>query len=168
MVNEIPMTIDLESTTSELKFDTLVERIGDDLSAIIFSNDPIRKMRDSLPMALFRFEVLEKLSEARELGWFAYFLPWVLLNGGMSDQNVDSSDRMEWFLIAYCSLPTCMNIYQEQQLEPGMSTFRTKKDARTVRRMLFDRKLLTWIAPNLIRRGGDLVDGLSGRHDLYS
>jgi hypothetical protein len=40
-------------------------------------------MHDSLPMVLFRFEILGKIYEAGEWGWFAYVCPWVLINEGM-------------------------------------------------------------------------------------
>jgi hypothetical protein len=54
--------------------------LGDDLPAVVFSDDQITKMHDSLPMVLFRFEILVKLFEARELVWVTYFFPWVPLN----------------------------------------------------------------------------------------
>jgi hypothetical protein len=40
-------------------------KLCDDLSSIVFSDDPITKIHGSLPMVLFRFEILLKLCEAR-------------------------------------------------------------------------------------------------------
>jgi hypothetical protein len=65
------------------------------------------KMYDSLPMVLFRFEILLKLNEARELGWVAYFFPWVLVNEAMSHPRVDTRVRVEWFNNADCYLMKC-------------------------------------------------------------
>jgi hypothetical protein len=67
----------------------LVGLLGDDLLAVVFSDEPITKMHDSLPMFLFRFEILMKFCEVHELGSVAYFFPWVPLNEGMSHKQVD-------------------------------------------------------------------------------
>jgi hypothetical protein len=61
-------------------------------------------MRDSLPLALSRFEIPVKLYEARKLAWVAYFFPWVLVNEGMSHKQIDTYDRVEWFQMGYIYL----------------------------------------------------------------
>jgi hypothetical protein len=68
-----------------------------DLPSIVFSDDPLTKMHDSLPMVLFRFECLVKLYEAKELGWVGCFLPWVFINEAksrirMSNQSTECID----------------------------------------------------------------------------
>jgi hypothetical protein len=47
--------------------------IGGDLPAVVFSDEQVTKMHDSLPMALFCFEILLKLYESREVAWVMYF-----------------------------------------------------------------------------------------------
>jgi hypothetical protein len=92
MLKEPPMVIGLETSSLELSLSRLVRLLGDDLPAVVFSDYPVTKMHDSLPMVLFRFEILMKLYEAREMAWVAYFFPWVLTNEGMSHTQVDTYD----------------------------------------------------------------------------
>jgi hypothetical protein len=60
-----------------LSLEELVLLLGEDLPAVVFSDDPITKMHASLPMVLFHFESLVKLSEAGEMG-FLYLFDGVL------------------------------------------------------------------------------------------
>jgi hypothetical protein len=90
---EPPMIVGLNSDSPELVLGNLVGSLGDDLPAVVFSNDPITKTHNSLPMVLFRFEILVKPYDARDRSWVAYFFPWVLLNEGMSHKQVDTYDR---------------------------------------------------------------------------
>jgi hypothetical protein len=89
---EPPMIVGFAPDSPELSLDNLIGLLGDDFPTVVFSNDPIIRIHDSLAMILFRFEILVKLYEARELAWVAYFVPWVLLNDGMSDKQVDTYD----------------------------------------------------------------------------
>jgi hypothetical protein len=79
---ESPMLASLDPDSPELSLGNLVGLLGDDLPAVVFSDDPITKMYASLPMVVSRFEILMKLFGACELAWVAYFFPWVLLNEG--------------------------------------------------------------------------------------
>jgi hypothetical protein len=145
MVKKVPMVVGLETDTAELRLERLIGIIGNDLPSVVFSDDPITKMHDSLPIALFRFGILQELYEAREFGWFGYFFPWVLINEAMSNKKAEASNRVAWFLIAYCYLMTCLETYELRPCGPGMSAFGTKKqnrDERAIRRTLFDRDLL--------------------------
>jgi hypothetical protein len=87
-------------------------------------------MYDSLPMVLLRFEILLKLYEARELGWVAYFFPWVLANEVMSHPRV----RVEWFNIAYCYLMKCTVTYRNRPTGPGVKPFGTEGGDPATRR----------------------------------
>jgi hypothetical protein len=78
------VAVSLDPDSPEISLGNNVGLLGDDLPAVVFNDDPITKMHDSLPMVLFHFEILVKLSEARELAWVAYFFPWVLLNERIS------------------------------------------------------------------------------------
>jgi hypothetical protein len=49
------MTLGLKTDTAELNLEKLIEVIGSDLPAVAFGDEPVTKMHDSLPMALFRF-----------------------------------------------------------------------------------------------------------------
>jgi hypothetical protein len=73
LLKKITMTLDLKTDTAELNLEKLIEVIGSDLPTIMFSDEPVTKMHDSLPVALFRFQILLKLYEAREFAWLAYF-----------------------------------------------------------------------------------------------
>jgi hypothetical protein len=101
MLKEQPMVVGLETSSPELSLRRLVRLLGDVLLAVVFSDGPITKMHDSLPMVLFRFEILVKLYEVREMVWFAYFFPWVLINEGMWDKQVDTYGGVRWFQIAH-------------------------------------------------------------------
>jgi hypothetical protein len=68
MLKKLAMVVGLDIDSIELNLERLVLLLGDDLPAIVFSDDPITKMHDSLPMARFRFEILLKIYEAREWG----------------------------------------------------------------------------------------------------
>jgi hypothetical protein len=61
---EPPMAVGLDPYSPELSLGNLVGLLGDDLPAVVFSDDSITKMHDSLPIVLFRFEVLRS-SRAR-------------------------------------------------------------------------------------------------------
>jgi hypothetical protein len=75
MPKKIRMVVGLDSNSIELDLQRLIDLLRNDLSPIVFSDDPINKMYDSLPQVLFRFEILLKLYEARKLGRIAYFVP---------------------------------------------------------------------------------------------
>jgi hypothetical protein len=126
-----------------LSLSRLVRLLGNDLTAVIFSDDPVTKMHDSLPMVLFRFEIPVKLYQAREMDWFAHFFPWVLINEGMSHKQVDTYDRVGWFQMAYTYLMKFMATYESSQTESGVKPFGMKNDGPKVWRLLFDRTLVT-------------------------
>jgi hypothetical protein len=88
LLKKITITLDLKTDTAELNLEKLSEMIGSNLPAVVFSDEPVTKMHDSLSMALFRFQILLKLFKAREFAWLTYFFPWVLINEGTSHKNV--------------------------------------------------------------------------------
>jgi hypothetical protein len=67
MLKEPPMVVGLETSSPELSLSRLVRLLGDDLPAVVFSDDPVTKMHYSLPMVIFRFEIVVKLYDAREV-----------------------------------------------------------------------------------------------------
>jgi hypothetical protein len=99
-------------------------------------------MHDSLPMVLFRFEILLKLYEAEQFAWVAYFFPWVLLNEAMSHKNVRSVDRLGWLRLAYCSLMKCNETYRSASLGPGVTAFGRRNSPEAAPRTLFDKKMV--------------------------
>jgi hypothetical protein len=68
MLKLILMVVDLGTGTAELNLERLTELLSDDLPPIVFSDDPMTKMHNSLLMVLFRFEHILTLYEAEELG----------------------------------------------------------------------------------------------------
>jgi hypothetical protein len=99
-------------------------------------------MYGSMPMVFFRFEILLELYEARELGWVAYFFPWVLVNEAMLHPRVNARVRVKWFNVAYCYLMKCTVTYHNRPAAPGIKPFGTKGGDPSTRRILFDHKLL--------------------------
>jgi hypothetical protein len=140
MLKKTRMVVGLDGNSIELDLQRLIDLLRDDLSSTVFSDDPITKMYDSLPMVLFRFEILLKLYEAREPGWVAYFFPWVLVNEAMSHLRVNTRVRVDWFNIGHCYLMKCTVVYHDRPAGPGMKSFGTKGGDPATRRILFDRK----------------------------
>jgi cytochrome c oxidase assembly factor CtaG len=135
------MVVGLDLASPELSLGNLVSLLGDDLPAVVLSDDPITKMYDSLPMVLFRFEILVKLYEARELAWVAYFFPWVLLNEGTSHKQVDTYNRVG-FRMAHIYLMTIRVTYESRPVAPGVKPFGRKAAGPKERRPTLDYKSL--------------------------
>jgi hypothetical protein len=142
MLKNPPVVISLGITSPELNLVRLIDLLGEDLPSMVFSDDAITKMHDSLPMVIFRFEVLLKIDEARKLGWVAYLFPRVLLNEVISHKNVLLSDRVGWFNIAYCHIMKCIMTYQRSPPGSGVKPFGNENNRSTTRRIMFDCKLL--------------------------
>jgi hypothetical protein len=142
MLKKIRMVVGLDGNSIELDLQRLIDLLCDDLSPIVFSDNPITKMYDSLPMVLFRFEIILKLYEARELGQVAYFFPRVLVNEAMSHPQDNTRVRVECFNIAYCYLIKCTVTYHDWPAGSGIKPFGTKGGEPDTRRILFDRKLM--------------------------
>jgi hypothetical protein len=136
------MAIGLDAGSPELSFQRLVELFRDNLSPIVFSDHQITKMHDSLPLVLFRFTIILKLYEARELDWLAYFFPWAMLSEAMPHKVVATEDRVVWFRLAYCYLMKYMITSQDRCLGGGVKAFGRKGNRPKDRRILFGRKLL--------------------------
>jgi hypothetical protein len=68
MVKWPMMVIGRDARSPELSLQRLVELLRDDLAPIVFSDDLITKMHDSLPIILFRFGHSEALRSPR-VGW---------------------------------------------------------------------------------------------------
>jgi hypothetical protein len=120
MLKTITMAVGLETDTAQVSLERFIEVIRGDLPAVVFSDEQVTKMHDSLPMTLFRFDILLKFYESREFAWVTDFFPWVLITEAISPKIVEVCDRMAWFLIAYCYLMTCLKTYQKCELGTGM------------------------------------------------
>jgi hypothetical protein len=68
MLKKMRMLVGLDDNSIELDLQRLIDLLRDDLSPIVFSDDPITKIYDSLLMVLFRFKILLTLYKAQELG----------------------------------------------------------------------------------------------------
>jgi hypothetical protein len=99
-------------------------------------------MHDSLPMVLFRFEILVKLQETRELAWVADFFPGVLLNEGMSHKPVDPCDRAGGFQIAPLCLMKINVTCGSRSAWPGAKPLGRKAAGPKECRLMFDYKLV--------------------------
>jgi hypothetical protein len=146
MLKNPPMVIGMDPTAPALDVQVLRDLFRGDLPSIVFCDDPITKMHDSLPMVLFRFECLVKLHEAKQLGWFTYFFPWVLINEAMSHKKARTADRLGWFRLAYVHMMKCLDGYYAisaaPRFHPGMVFTGRKTAPPDSRRPLFNRKLL--------------------------
>jgi hypothetical protein len=120
MLKKIQMVVGLDCNLIQVDLQRLIDLLGDDLTPIVFGDDLITKMDESLPVVLFRLEILLKLYEARELGWVAYFFPWVLVNKAVSHPLVNTGIRVGRFNIAYCYPMKCTVIYHGRPALPGI------------------------------------------------
>jgi hypothetical protein len=145
MLKTPPMAIGLNISDPTLELPALKMLFLGVLPPVVFCDDPITKMHDSLPMLLFRFETLIKVYEAGQLGWLAYFLPWVLINEAMSCKSASTVERLGWFRVAYCYLMNCLVTYRDRPLGPGMLQVGRASAGLSARRTLFDPKLLRYM-----------------------
>jgi hypothetical protein len=136
------MVLGLDPDSPELSSGNLIDLRGDELPAVVFSDDPITKMHNSLPRVLFRFEILVKPSEARELDWVAYFFPWLLLNDRTSHEQVDTYDRVGWFQMASFFLMKIMVTSESRPVRPRVKLFGRKAAGPKERRLMSYSKLL--------------------------
>jgi hypothetical protein len=113
-----------------------------DLPFMVFSDDPITKMHDSLPMILPRFCVLLELYEAREFGWLAFFVPWAMMNEAMSHKQAQTVGRLGWLRGADCDLMQCALACRDSILQSGMSMFGRRDAPDDARRGLFEKNWL--------------------------
>jgi hypothetical protein len=150
MLKQPPMVVGLRQDSPELFLGSLIHLIRDDLPAVVFSDKPVSKMHDSLPMVLFRFEILVKLYEAREFTWVAHFFPWVLLNEAMSHKEVDTYDRVGWFHIVYIYLMKILATCDTEPTGHGVKPFGRKNAESTDHRLLFDRKSLAYTTNSIV------------------
>jgi hypothetical protein len=140
MLKEPPVVVGLETSSPELSLSRLVRLLGDDLPAVVFSDDPVTKIHDSLPTVPFR-----NASEAmrgRRNGLGRIFLSVAVINEGMSHKQIDTYDRVGWFQMAHTYLMKFMAPYESSQTGPGIKPFGRKNDGTKVPRFLFDRKLM--------------------------
>ena len=79
-----------------------VERLREllNLPSKVFSNEKFTKMHDDLPIALFSFETLVTLWE-HEPTYLSYFLPFSLLNIGLSEEALSLEERVNLFELAF-------------------------------------------------------------------
>jgi hypothetical protein len=150
MLKQLPMVGDLRQDSPELSLGSFIHSIRDNLPAMVFSDEPVTKMCHSLPVVLFRFEILVKLYEALEFTWVAYFFPCVLLNEAMSHKEVDTDDRVGWFHIAYICLMKILVPYGTEPTGHGAKPFGRKNTESTDGRLFFDRKLLVHTTNSIV------------------
>ena len=79
-----------------------VERLKQvlNLPSKVFSNQQFTKMHDDLPISLFSFESLVKLA-VNEPTYLAYFMPFCLLNIGLSEEGLSIEERINLFEVAF-------------------------------------------------------------------
>jgi hypothetical protein len=75
MLRKNAMVMGLEIDMAQLDLEGFIEVILCDLPAVVFSDEQVTKIHNSLPMALFCFEILLKLYESREFTRVTYFFP---------------------------------------------------------------------------------------------
>jgi hypothetical protein len=102
--------------------------------AVIVSGDPITKMHDSLPMILFRFEILVKFYKSGEPAWVTY--------EGMSHKQVDTYDRVGWFQMAYIYLMKIKVTNESRPTGPAVKPFGRKAAGPKERRLMGDYQFL--------------------------
>jgi hypothetical protein len=134
MVNgKWPLVVGLDASSTRLKLLDLMSLVGECLPHVVFSNDPITKVHDSLPMMLFRFEVLLRVLDARLMEWFAYLFPWTLFNEAISKKEVDYWERVTWLRVSYCYMTADVRTLDDCRLGSGVTQFGNEKHPQGVR-----------------------------------
>ena len=70
------------------------------LTSKVFSNQKFTKMHDDLPISLFSFESLITITTC-EPAYVSYFLPFCLLNIGLSEEHLSLEERVNLFEVAF-------------------------------------------------------------------
>lgn len=70
------------------------------LPSKVFSNQRFTKMHDDLPISLFSFESLERLTACAPT-YVSYFLPFCLLNIGLSEERLSLEERVNLFEVSF-------------------------------------------------------------------
>ena len=70
------------------------------LPSKVFSSQKFTKMHDDLPISLFSFESLVILAKVEPM-YLAYFLPFCLLNIGLSETGLSLEERINLFEVAF-------------------------------------------------------------------
>jgi hypothetical protein len=142
MLKGTAMVLGFHDSAPRLDLEAIKELLKDLLPPVVFSDDQLTKMHDSLPIQLFRFNVLWRIFEAHLMPWFVYMLPWVILNEALSRPNISRSRRLEWL---YCC-QACLMLYDRELrlrgLGQNVSEFVKRDGAKTSVRCLFDRRLV--------------------------
>jgi hypothetical protein len=75
MLKKNAMVMGLETDMAQLGLEGFIEEILCDLPAVVFSDEQVTKIHNSLPMAWCCFEIFLKLYKSREFTWVTYFSP---------------------------------------------------------------------------------------------
>lgn len=70
------------------------------LPSKVFCNQPFTKMHDDLPVSLFSLDTFVTLA-AEEPSYLSYFLPFCLLNAGLSERQLSLEERINFFEVAF-------------------------------------------------------------------
>jgi hypothetical protein len=108
------------------------------------------KMRDSLPMALFRLTHLASVMNAsiadsdttrKYHPWLAFFIPWVLFNESLSHPRGDVLMCLTWLKVVHFYFTICLKTLRKEHSSQHITEYGRSKDISSGR-CLFDSKIL--------------------------
>ena len=88
----------LNSNTGEISVSRLAEILR--LPSKVFCNQKFTKMHDDLPVMLFSLETLVTLAK-EEPSYLTYFLPFCLMNAGLTEDALSLEERINFFEVAF-------------------------------------------------------------------
>ena len=88
----------LTNSTEAIDADALAAVLN--LPSKVFSSQKFTKMHDDLPISLFSFESLVHLADEKPV-YLAYFLPFCLLNIGLSEKGLSIEERINFLEVAF-------------------------------------------------------------------
>ena len=88
----------LTNNTAQIDIERLRQVLR--LPSKVFSNQAFTKMHDDLPVLLFSLETLVTLSR-EEPAYLSYFLPFCLMNAGLTEDSLSLEERVNFFEVAF-------------------------------------------------------------------
>jgi hypothetical protein len=166
LLKKLGMVIGMDPSSVRLDVEELKALLRGILPDVCFCDDPITKMHDSLPIRMFRFDVLKILSDAKS-PWFGYFYPWVLFNEAFCNEKATRNQRMIWLRDAYFYLLSYARAFEEDSGKAkGKALYFRGGGANDSIRTMFDRKMLMHAINTINAILCVMADDMWNTHDL--
>jgi hypothetical protein len=141
LLKKIPICVGLRVSSPEISINAIIEVLDFDLPRIVFNDQKITKMHDSLPILLFQHKYLVLLYSTGNYPAFCYFFPFVMFNEAISRENINVAIRISWLQLALFFFVAIFVGYRDGEVEENLTQFGNLRNPLS-RRQLFDQKLL--------------------------